>query len=379
MRMLNSESPLTSVERNPILKLLLRETFYKQFCAGANRADVQQCMKQLQDIGYHGIILEYALEVLKDAKSVDEAKDVEVWRQGLLETVDLANPGDFVGLKWSGMGPGALHRLKANENPSTLMDKAMREVCELSASKNVKLLPAAEETTTTAGIDAWSLGLQRDFNKGKNGSVVYNTYQAYLRQTGATLAKHLADAQKEGYTLGIKLVRGAYLGSEPKQLIWGSKEETDTAYDTLAAGLLKREYNGMLTAVQRADSNSFPGIEVMLATHNAASVRKAQAIRTQQTQNKEYKIPLGYAQLQGMADEVSCEIVQAAKVSPSDGELVDLPKAYKCTTWGTMTECLNYLLRRAAENKDAAQRTHESRDAMSAELRRRFKAVFGVA
>lgn len=99
MRMLKSKSALTSVERNPLLRFLLRETFYKQFCAGATRTEVQQCMKQLQDTGYHGVILEYALEVLEDAKSADEVKDVEVWSKGLLETVDMANPGDYVGLK----------------------------------------------------------------------------------------------------------------------------------------------------------------------------------------------------------------------------------------------------------------------------------------
>ena len=97
--MLESRSWLTSVERNPILKMVLRETFYKQFCGGADRKEVQQCMKQLQDTGFHGIILEYALEVLKDSKSIDEAKDVELWRKGLLATVDMANPSDFVGLK----------------------------------------------------------------------------------------------------------------------------------------------------------------------------------------------------------------------------------------------------------------------------------------
>jgi hypothetical protein len=44
-----------------------------------------------------------------------------------------------------------------------------------------------------------------------------------------------------------------------------------------------------------------------------------------------------------------------------------------------MYECLNYLLRRAAENKDAAGRTGETRDAMRAEVWRRMKGLFGLA
>lgn len=79
---------------------MLRETFYKQFCGGENKAQVQQCTKQLQQTGYQGVILEYALEVLADAESSDAAKDVEIWRKGLLDSIDMCNPGDFVGLKY---------------------------------------------------------------------------------------------------------------------------------------------------------------------------------------------------------------------------------------------------------------------------------------
>lgn len=254
----------------------------------------------------------------------------------------------------------------------------MREVCKTAAAKGVRLLPAAEEMTTTPTYHEWTLNLQRQFNKAPNSIVMYNTYQAYLKQTPITLAKHLHSAQSEGFTLGIKLVRGAYLWSEPRHLIWSSKEGTDEAYDSLTAALIRRQYTGMLEPSPSADTQTFPEIDVVLATHNAASVRKAQAIRTEQTQQHQPKIPLVYAQLHGMADEVSCELIQAGKANSSDRQLVDVPKTYKCTTWGSMTECLNYLLRRAAENKDAAMRTSESRAAMAGEIRRRVKASVGL-
>ena len=258
------------------------------------------------------------------------------------------------------------------------MDDAMREVCDSAAAKNVRLLPAAEETTTTPTVDRWSLNLQRDYNKSANGSVVYNTYQAYLKGTSDTLARHLADAQKENYTLGIKLVRGAYLASEPRHLIWDTMDDTHAAYDALADAVLRRSYSAELKPLHGTDS-AFPAVNVVLATHNAASVRKAQALRSEQAQRGKEKVPLVYAQLQGMADEVSCELIQAGKASASHEKIADVPQVFKCTTWGSMTECLNYLLRRAAENKDAAGRTIESKNAMACELRRRFRGVFGLA
>jgi proline dehydrogenase len=88
-----------------------------------------------------------------------------------------------------------------------------------------------------------------------------------------------------------------------------------------------------------------------------------------------------YAQLQGMADEVSCELVQGAQVAASkihrEGE-ADVPQTYKYLVWGTTGECMKYLLRRAHENKDAVQRTREGRDAMARELWRRVKGAFGA-
>ncbi|KAF4552761.1 Proline dehydrogenase-like protein 2 [Elsinoe fawcettii] len=372
-RLLKSSTWLTDVERNPIINLALRETFYKQFCAGGDKASTRQCMEQLQKIGYHGVILEYALEVLKDAKSADEAKDVEVWRQGLLDTIDMARPGDFVGLKWSGLGTAAYKRMRDSEDPSPLMDATMREVCEAAYAKSVHLLPAAEEVNTLEAFHKWSIDMQTAFNRGPDGAIVYGTYQAYLRSTAGALSQHMALAKKDGFTHGIKLVRGAYLGSEERHFIWDSAEETHANYDGIAAALLRRRYNAPLTPV--IDGQEFPDINLVLATHNEATTRKAQAIRKEQVENGEALTPLKYAQLQGMADEVSCELLAESRAIHT----ADAPEVLKCTTWGTTTQCLNYLLRRAAENKDAAGRTSESRIAMGKELKRRFQASIGLA
>jgi hypothetical protein len=57
----------------------------------------------------------------------------------------------------------------------------------------------------------------------------------------------------------------------------------------------------------------------------------------------------------------------------------EMAKVVKCMTWGTTTECLNFLLRRASENKEAAERTGDTRKAMGAEIWRRFRATFGLA
>jgi len=385
-RMLESNSPLFSIERNPVLRLLLWETFYKQFCAGEDVTQVQKTCAGLRQQGYEGVILEYALEVLKDAEG-NESEDVQLWRKRMLETVSMAAEGDFVGLKWSGMGSAAMRRLKANEEPSERMKEAMNALCRAAADKNISLLPAAEETWSLEGVNNWSLWLQKVYNlNGK--SVVYNTYQAYLRQMPEILARHLSVAKQEGFTLGVKLVRGAYLGSEEREMIWPSIEETHEAYDSLAEALILRRYNHMLqqppssastpSSAQSGDNELWPEINVVLATHNAASVAKAQSLRKAQAARGENLTPLAFAQLQGMADEVSCSLIASTKAAEIEEKGVK-EKVYKCTTWGSMFECLNYLLRRAAENKDAAGRTSETRAAMMKELRKRMRVRVGFS
>ena len=373
-RMLESKNPLYSLERSPLARSLLWHTFYKQFCAGETATQVHKSTDDLRRQGYSGVILEYALEVLKDAEG-NESEDVQLWRRRMLETVNYSSSGDFIGLKWSGMGPAAMRRMKAKKPPSKEMDEAMNALCKAAAAKNISLLPAAEETWSLDGFQDWCIRLQRVYNMGGK-SVVYSTYQAYLKQMPGMLARHLATAQEEGFTLGVKLVRGAYLGSEERSLIWPSIEGTHAAYDSITSALIHRQYNDL---VRPSTGNSiWPRMNVVIASHNAATVQKAQELRRGQAARGEELTHLSFAQLQGMADEVSCSLIAAARACEGDEKAVR-EKVFKCTTWGSMQECLNYLLRRAAENKDAAGRTSETRAAMQAELGRRLRALVGLA
>jgi hypothetical protein len=377
--MLESKNFLFSLEKNPLARAILLETFYKQFCAGATPAEVSKVCQDLRNQGYAGVMLEYALEVSKDAEG-DELKDIAVWKQGLISSVSMAQSGDFVAMKWSGMGAGALRLCAAQKSPTKAMEDAMHSVCEAAAAKDVALLPSAEETWNLDGYHKWTMDLQRVYNlRGK--SVMYNTYQCYLHQTPTHLSQHLDLARKERFTLGAKLVRGAYLSSEPRELIFPTIEATHHAYDSIMRALIERRYNDVLQPTSPAAAQeSWPDTNVFVASHNSATVRLAQELRQTQHSSGTELTPLVYAQLQGMADEVSCSLIAAARKAEESGqEQVLKEKVYKATNWGTMPQCLNYLLRRAAENKDAAGRTADTRKAMGAELGRRTKGMVGLA
>lgn len=256
------------------------------------------------------------------------------------------------------------------------MDQATTEVCDYASSRGVRLLFDAEQYAMQEGIDQWTVDLQRKYNR--NGSaVVYTTYQAYLRSTPATLARHLAIALREGFTLGVKLVRGAYLASDPRHLIWATKEETDRAYDGIAESLMRKQWNDVLEqpgdpAEERP--SKLPTVDLVLASHNQESVRKAISIRQEQSRTGEQPIRLAYGQLMGMADEVGCELIMSGQGTYGNEKpsVTERTPVYKYVVWGTVQECLAYLVRRAEENRDAMGRTKESRNALGKELRRRL-------
>ncbi|KAL8953958.1 MAG: hypothetical protein Q9222_000245 [Ikaeria aurantiellina] len=377
--LVHSNSPFLQPQQNRFLHFLLKTTLYAHFCAGETAQEVQRTVTGLKTIGFKGVILAYAKEIVVDKGAAighanhDEKKDVQAWKEGTLETVALTSRDDHAAVKFSGAGQSAMRQLIDRRPPSTGVCKATDEICDFAKSRGVRLLFDAEQSLVQEGIDQWTMQFQRKYNRD-GAAVVYGTYQTYLRSTPATLARHIAIAQREGFTLGVKLVRGAYMASDPRDLFWATKEETDHVYDGIAESLIRRKWNSVLSPPEDLESPALPPtVSLVLATHNHTSVKKAVELRQSQVRLGEARIDLTYAQLYGMADEVSCQLIMAGRAShPNNRAREECLKAYKYVVWGSVKECLTYLLRRAEENRDAVVRAREGRLALGSELRRRF-------
>ncbi|GKT52509.1 putative proline--tRNA ligase [Colletotrichum spaethianum] len=383
----HTANPLLDPGKNPLLRFLLKNTFYAQFCAGETPAEVRRTIDGLKDIGFTGVILGYAKEVvLSTAQTKDLAacggegekaeecvrNEVTPWARGTMQTVRLAQPGDFVALKFTGAGRQALYSLSERLPPSAAMADAIDSICSLAAERGVRLLFDAEQASLQPGIDDWTLNYMRKYNTVPGQALIYGTYQAYLKSAPQTLQRHLRTAQTEGFTLGVKLVRGAYISSDPRHLIHDTKADTDACYDGIAESLLRKQWGNVLHG-----DFEMPPVSLVLASHNAESVRRARGI----CDAGEAKIQIAFAQLQGMADEISCELVSAKKTGDVQQRQAKARavEAYKYLVWGSTGECMKYLLRRAHENRDAVQRTRSGRDAMWSELVRRAKGAIGVS
>ncbi|QPG95249.1 hypothetical protein C2857_007905 [Epichloe festucae Fl1] len=380
----HSTNPILNPDKNPLLGYFLKKSFYAQFCAGESPAEVQATINRLKNIGFTGVILGYAREVVLTEKQVEEVEsaagqetqkvidnEIVPWTEGTLETIRLAQPGDFVALKFTGAGSLALHQLKHRLPASPYLGKSIDSICQLAREKGVRLLFDAEQDMLQDGIDDWTMEFAKRYNTSTESPTIYGTYQAYKKIIPQVLKRHLVQAQEGGFSLGVKLVRGAYLGSDPRECFHDTKADTDACYDGIAASVLTRQWNGTLEG-----DTEYPAAHLVLATHNAESVQKARAI----CDAGGAKSDIAFAQLQGMADEISCELVEASHSARGDTSST-APKlpTYKYLVWGTTGECMKYLLRRAQENKDAVQRTKSGRDAMWAEVVRRFKNTLRLA
>lgn len=253
------------------------------------------------------------------------------------------------------------------------MQDSLDAVCQRAIERKAGILIDAEQQFVQSAIDDIALGLMRRYNREQ--AIVYNTYQAYLKSTPSTLLDHLHCAKYEGFTIGVKLVRGAYMNSEPRGLIHDTKQQTDDSYNSIAEGLLQRRYKDLGPGT----TSGFPKVDLFLATHNKQSALHAYQV---QQQRAEAGLPLTkvqYGQLLGMADEVSCTLLQLAADPRTN--VPASPEAYKCLSWGTLGDCISYLFRRAVENRDAVSRTKVEYYALRKEVWRRFKGAitFGVA
>lgn len=249
--------------------------------------------------------------------------------------------------------------------PKVIAD-AMDEICDQTRKRSARLWMDAEQQTLQPTIDGWTITLMQKYND--NGqALVYNTIQAYLKGARANANRHVLQAAREGWTVGIKLVRGAYIENEVRALIHDTKTDTDRSYDEIADMLISQKMP------EGSADIPFPKAALFLGTHNSASAEKAIATYRQRSAAGLPTPILECGQIMGMADELSCALLERYEECTRDSKAGTAPPpgVFKFLPWGTVSECMGYLYRRAVENRGAVERTEHMVVALKQELRRR--------
>ncbi|KAB2574803.1 putative proline dehydrogenase [Lasiodiplodia theobromae] len=380
-----SKSAFLNPDKNLLISRLLKWTIYDQFCSGTNPREVRKSVAALKSIGYQGVILTHAKEIVLDesqrtltagARPVQNSQYhdlVERWKHSSMETLRMVGPGDFLALKLTGAGPMAVNALRSQDPIPEAVENALTQICEEARKQGSRVWVDGEQQVLQRGIDEWVIELMRRWNT--NGqALVYNTIQGYLKGSNANVDRHISLAAAERWTLGIKLVRGAYIEHEVRSLIHDTKEDTDRSYDAIAEKLISQR----LPPEAQARGLSFPSSALFLATHNAASVSKACAMHRARLTAGLPTTSMECGQIAGMADELGCELISNYErcLVDASAEKARAPKAFKCLTWGSVGECMGFLHRRAIENRGAVERTKHMAGALREELWRR---VWGIA
>ncbi|KAG7005045.1 4-hydroxy-2-oxoglutarate aldolase [Physcia stellaris] len=385
-----SQSRILDPDKNPILRAIVKPLIYDQFCAGTNQAEIQAKVAQIRALGFSGVVLCYGKEIeipkgsqpdacVSDAVApVDE--ELEWWRRGNLETLDMLSDGDYLGIKLSGAGTRITSSLLHECPPPPAFISAMDTIVQKAITRNCRIWIDSEQQMLQPAIDSWTITLMRKHNRAPDGTaVIYNTLQAYLKASRQKLAHQLQLAHQEGWTLAIKLVRGAYISNDIRSRIWDTKGQTDDCYNGIVRDLLRGDIGGVPA------NDRFPRLQLFLAGHNPDSVSRAShLIQELQGQGRLRTMP-EFGQLQGMADPLGCQLVQHGEdaVRERKGEIkeggtgmgMEVPRVYKCLTWGSVRECMQYLVRRAVENQGATGAVKDAMPALAGELRRRIGDV----
>ncbi len=107
-----SKTALGNPDRNPILNKLLRWTIYNHFAAGTCPKEVAKTAAEIKQMGYQGIILGYAKEVVLKEPLIGVVSTVQDkylpchydvvrdWKRGTLDTLRMIEPGDFLAVKY---------------------------------------------------------------------------------------------------------------------------------------------------------------------------------------------------------------------------------------------------------------------------------------
>ncbi|KAI9652626.1 MAG: hypothetical protein M1821_008345 [Bathelium mastoideum] len=388
-KMAHSRSTLFNPDANPVLRAIVKPLFYDQFCAGRDQKEVLKTRDSIRRLGYAGVILCYGKEIQISRSNelhstgrtcVDQALEVEQWKDGNLRTLDMVGEGNWIGLKLTGAGPGVANALMNNHSPPPEMVTAMDAICQKARSQKCRLWIDAEQQVFQTAIDCWTIDLMRKYNT--NGTaLVYNTIQAYLKSSRDKLKHQLSLAAREDWTLAIKLVRGAYIANEQRERIHDTKEHTDESYNTIVADVLSGKNLGFSESIEQ----KFPKIALFLAGHNPESVAKAWNLIQDLSVKRELKVLPDFGQLQGMADVLGCRLLQKCDDVRASSETlicsddaswekkaVVVPELFKCLTWGSTQECMQYLLRRLVENQGGADRMRDGMRAYRQELGRRW-------
>ncbi|ELT97563.1 hypothetical protein CAPTEDRAFT_183525 [Capitella teleta] len=222
----------------------------------------------------------------------------------------------------------------------------------------VKLIWDAEQTYLQPAIEALILDSMRILNG--ESTVICNTYQCYLKRTNKIAQRDLQLAATEGFRLGAKVVRGAYMDEERTLAhVHGYEDPVNPTYEATTEQYYKVANMFMDEMKSSLDKGHEDSLQLTFATHNADTVLYVlDGLHERNMHTKDGQVR--FAQLYGTRDHISYALGQSGY------------PAAKLLHFGDIEEGVAYLSRRAQENRAGVPTAAIERQMLHAELSRRL-------
>ena len=334
------------------VKGLIKATLFNQFCGGETMQEAAQTASMLAKYGV-GVILDYGVEGKEGEAEFDKAVPEFV---KAIKYAASQKTIPFISLKVTGFSRFALLEkihagdslAKEEEQEWARVQKRIEEICAAAALHHIMVLIDAEETWIQEPVNMLADAMMERYNRKK--VTVFNTFQLYCHGTLKYLKESLAHAQKKGYLLGAKLVRGAYMEKERAragEMGYNSPIQRDKASTD-------RDYNAaVLFCLQHVDK-----LGLFVGTHNERSCMEA--VKYMHTHNIRPNDPrVWFSQLYGMSDNISFNLANSGY------------NVAKYLPYGPIRDVMPYLMRRAQENTSVAGQTGRELTLINKEITRR--------
>lgn len=334
------------------IKAIIKSTVFKQFCGGETSREYRRVIDALGRATI-GTILDYSVEGSKDEAGFDDTA-----RELLGVIAEAAgNPNIPCScMKLSAIGDVALFEAVS---AGKALSPGQRDAWERVASRLDTICAAAQQSEKPIYIDAEESWVQEAMDRlvetmmaryNTDRAVVYTTLQLYRWDRIDYFTGLIEKARQAGYTLGVKIVRGAYLEKERER----ARERGYPSPVNPSKAATDDEYNRAVNLFV----DNIDVVELCLGTHNETSCRLL--MRLLEEKNIPRNHPhVWFAQLFGMSDNISYNLARAGY------------NVTKYLPYGPVESTLPYLTRRAEENTAIAGQMSKELDIIVRERRRR--------
>ena len=336
---------------------IVKPTVYKQFVGGETIGECIPVVKRLASKNVKSI-LDYSVEGKEEDEDIELALEETSGpsilrgkiRMSLLPFLNPQPSSDRILSKYLGMMKPACKYRAVLEDGKKFRERIGR-LCHAASGFGLPIMIDAEDVVYQNCIDDVVYDMQRKYNRER--ALVFNTYQMYRRDRLGILGRDYERAKKEGFFLGAKFVRGAYMERERARAekygypdpIHPDKESTDKAYNEAL----------------RFSAMHIDRISIFNGTHNEYSSAWLADLMEEHGIAPDDK-RIWFSQLYGMSDHISFNLAHMGY------------NVAKYVPYGPVKHVLPYLTRRAEENTSVKGQTGRELGLITREFKRRKNA-----